>query len=532
MDFSSHQLGHQSDSDGGMSADEKTPLVAGGSSVKNSTTLAKEALENVLDLGGLTWSQWMITMACGFANAADAVEILCISFVITTTAECDLGLTEHRKGYVTSSLFLGMMLGGWMWGSASDQMGRKRTLLAAMVFNFFFSFGSAFSVNFWMFIGMRFASGLGIGGSIPILFNYCGEMVPAKFRGRMLSLVACFWMVGGVLVAALAWAIVSPASCPNDSSSLSLKEICIEQAKLDCGWITVAWGPVKTWRLFTGCCSLLSLVVIIWLTFLPESPRWYVSQGNVRSAVEGVRRMYSSKQLQEVESALKSMDNVHVNCIEAPEQEGTLMASVARSFRVFGAQFSQLFNREFRRRTILLSIIWFGLSFGFYGLSMWLPSYFRNGGVDTDSNIYMLSFFVNLSNFPGNVFCLLFLDRVGRRATLSISMFLSATCVLFLFFISGSTGSTVFSCVFSGLSIAGWNAVDVISSEVYPTILRGTAFGLMAGLGRLGSICGNLVFGEVGGNNKLLPLLLCSACIFMAAIATPFLPNMAGRKLD
>jgi VNT family MFS transporter (synaptic vesicle glycoprotein 2) len=43
---------------------------------------------------------------CGLANASDAIEILCVSFILPS-AECDLGMTTKDKGFLSSMTFVG-----------------------------------------------------------------------------------------------------------------------------------------------------------------------------------------------------------------------------------------------------------------------------------------------------------------------------------------------------------------------------------------------------------------------------------------
>ena len=64
----------------------------------------------------------------------DAVEILCVSFVLPS-AECELQLTSGDKGVLTAVIFLGMMFGGYLWGSLGDSMGRKYTLITSLLIN-------------------------------------------------------------------------------------------------------------------------------------------------------------------------------------------------------------------------------------------------------------------------------------------------------------------------------------------------------------------------------------------------------------
>lgn len=48
---------------------------------------------------------WLL-LVCGWANAADAVEILCVSFLLPS-AECDLRMTSADKGLLSGMVFLG-----------------------------------------------------------------------------------------------------------------------------------------------------------------------------------------------------------------------------------------------------------------------------------------------------------------------------------------------------------------------------------------------------------------------------------------
>ena len=99
-------------------------------------------------------------LVCGWANASDAVEILCISFLLPS-AECDLQLTPARKGWLSAILFVGMMLGGYVWGSLGDTIGRRRVLMNAMIVNAVAGFISSFSQDYYFFLLLRFISGVG-----------------------------------------------------------------------------------------------------------------------------------------------------------------------------------------------------------------------------------------------------------------------------------------------------------------------------------------------------------------------------------
>jgi VNT family MFS transporter (synaptic vesicle glycoprotein 2) len=71
--------------------------------------------------------QWGALLVCGLANAADAVEILGMSLVLPA-AEADPGfeMTPRGKSALSSCIFLGMLLGGVLWGPMGDVLGAAR----------------------------------------------------------------------------------------------------------------------------------------------------------------------------------------------------------------------------------------------------------------------------------------------------------------------------------------------------------------------------------------------------------------------
>ena len=127
---------------------------------------------------------YLLMLVCGWANASDAVEILCISFLLPS-AECDLELTPARKGWLSAILFVGMMIGGYVWGSLGDTLGRRTVLINAMVVNTVAGLLSSLSQDFYLLMLLRFLSGVGVGGSIPVVWTYYAGQ-PLLSRGPQL----------------------------------------------------------------------------------------------------------------------------------------------------------------------------------------------------------------------------------------------------------------------------------------------------------------------------------------------------------
>jgi hypothetical protein len=62
--------------------------------------------EQALSLIGFGRFHLVLLFVCGLANASDAIEILCVSFILPS-AECDLRMTTTDKGYLSSMTFVG-----------------------------------------------------------------------------------------------------------------------------------------------------------------------------------------------------------------------------------------------------------------------------------------------------------------------------------------------------------------------------------------------------------------------------------------
>ena len=93
------------------------------------------------------------------------------NFPIQLPPSCELGLTSADKGVISAVMFLGMLVGGYIWGSLGDMYGRRKTLIVAMVVNFACGLASSFAGTKNSFVVWRFLSGLGVGGSIPLVWD-------------------------------------------------------------------------------------------------------------------------------------------------------------------------------------------------------------------------------------------------------------------------------------------------------------------------------------------------------------------------
>jgi len=469
----------------------------------------------------------LLTIICGWANASDAVEILCISFLLPS-AECDLDLTYARKGHINSILFAGMLIGGFFWGSLGDIYGRRNTLIVAMMVNAVAGAVSSLSQNYPTFLALRFLSGLGVGGSIPLVWTYFAEFQPSSKRGGALSVLASFWMIGNITVAGLAWAII-----PHQ----------------------LEWS---SWRVFTVVSAAPSFIISIALLSLPESPKFLLCRDQQDQSLEVMRRIFSSNTGR---SRAEFPVSQIVNDTEesAKPQAGSRLDQLLSVFRGL----KELFSGSLMKISITMLLINFAIQFGYYGLWMWFPELFNEldkyhdiypnvtktvceivaeelpeddqtvncDGYIPKDEVFINSFIISLAAAPGNLWTIVSMDKLGRKFFLCLSMILSGAAAFLIYLITSSTIYLVISCVFGAVSTMGFNSLDCLSVEVFPTHLRSTAMAVTLVAARLGAICGNEIFGQLLGINCAIPIIMVAALMIAGGLLGLILPNTTRTPL-
>jgi len=493
--------------------------------------------ESALELAGYGRFHYWLAFICGWANASDAVEILCISFLLPS-AECDLELTPARKGWLSAILFVGMMIGGYIWGSLADSsMGRRVVLINAMVVNAAAGVISSFSQDFYFFLILRFLSGVGVGGSIPVVWTYFGEFQPSNKRGSALSVLATFWMVGNIAVAALAWAVI-----PHDI-----------------GWSDPDHFQYNSWRVFVALCAVPSFLVAIALLRLPESPRFLLSQGKVEKAISVLKKMHRGNGGKAGSYPVTSLISDGVEEREATNEHKDFKAAVAEAID----KSKQLFSSTHLRYTVIMVVINFTIQFGYYGLWLWFPELFNKLNLYYSANpnatvtvcevidlqvetkesvincqeyipedsVFINSFIISISAGPSNLWTIFHMDKLGRKFFLVFSMLLSGCSAFLIYFVNSSTMNLVISCVFGAVSTMGFNSLDCLGVELFPTHLRSTAMAITLAAARFGAILGNLVFGYFVETSCAVPIFAVATLLIGGGLMGLLLPNTTKKAL-
>ncbi|KAJ8315817.1 hypothetical protein KUTeg_007967 [Tegillarca granosa] len=480
-----------------------------------------------------------VLILCGWAVSSDAIEVLSVSFMLPS-ATCELSLSSSDKGWLNAVIFIGMLIGGYVWGSLADHYGRRAVLLGSLTVNGLGGLGSSCAQIFWLFLLLRFISGIGVGGSMPVIFSYFTEFQPKEKRGMMISVLATFWMCGNIIAAGLAWIII-PLNIGYKSPDFDY----------------------DSWRIFVAVCTIPSLTSAAIFVLMPESPKFLLTKGHGLEALAVMKKVYKTnnpdsredfkvKKLILTRDKYEKRDGIDLLKIDTRNSWYKIKSSI----KLLLHSTVELFQPPLKRGTIVMLIVNFSLSYGYYGLWMWFPELFsrveKYGGSPCESMsaknqtagnstsgvcskpedwVFFEGFMTALSNLPGNLLTIFLMDRVGRKPLLVLSMLASGVSVFFIPFIHDKIQNLLISCLFGAVSTVGWNAIDVLSAELFPTNVRSTAIGVISGINRVAAILGNITFGELVDVHCAIPMLMVAALLTFGGLCSIKLPNTTRKDI-
>ncbi|OZB94945.1 MFS transporter [Paenibacillus sp. XY044] len=152
--------------------------------------------------------QRKLLFSAGFSWLFDAMDVGIISFIVTALT-VEWKLSPQQVGVLTSMNSVGMVIGAAAAGYMADRFGRKTILLWTLLIFSVASGLSALAASFAVLCLLRFITGIGLGGELPVASTLVSESMPARDRGRAVVLLESFW-AGGWLVAALVSYFVIP----------------------------------------------------------------------------------------------------------------------------------------------------------------------------------------------------------------------------------------------------------------------------------------------------------------------------------
>src|SRR5713226_7434705 len=161
----------------------------------------------------LNREQWGVLVASNLGWAFDGFEIyalfLTVGFALHQLLEASqYPAIPQYAGYILATTVFGWATGGVIGGIIADYIGRKRTMLLAILAYSLTTGLSAFAWDWESFAVLRFLVGVAIGSEWATGASIVSELWPDKARGKGGGLLQCGAGIGSLL-AALVWLLIA-----------------------------------------------------------------------------------------------------------------------------------------------------------------------------------------------------------------------------------------------------------------------------------------------------------------------------------
>lgn len=334
-------------------------------------------------------------------------------------------LTDVGEGFLTGSLALGCIVGCLAAGSLSDKYGRRPGLMLAALIFAISSIAMAFSPTLEVFVGMRFAAGIGVGMASMLCPMYIAEISPAQVRGRNVAINQLTVVIGIMVTNVVNYFLADKG--------------------------------IDAWRWMFGLGVVPSAVFLLGVLWLPESPRWLMKAGKTDKA-------------EDVLSKLGSQDF-------AAETSFAIRKSLAHPSK---QSFREVFEKGVRPAVLVgITLAVFQQFCGINVIFNYASTIFASVGANLHSQLFQ-TVAISIVNLIFTVLALWQVDKLGRRPLMLAGSISLAVLYVVLAVALQMQLSVIIVSVFVLLAIGAYGislapVTWVLIAEIFPNNIRSKA---------------------------------------------------------
>jgi len=386
--------------------------------------------------------QLMAAVMCGLIVSVDGFDAQAMGYVAPALTAA-LHIPRSVLGSVISTGLVGMMIGALLSGPVADRVGRKPVLVVSALI---FGVGSLFTAtaqSVEALIAFRVLTGLGMGGAMPNAIALTSEYMPRRRRATAVIAMICGFSLGAAVGGFVAAALIPRF-----------------------GWQSVF--------VVGGVVPILIAAAAFFL--LPESIRFLL----VKGGEDARARRYLTRMAPDAVLPSKLSPGLD----EQPSSGGVFVVK-------------QLFTDGRAAATVLIWVVYFMNLLNLYFLTSWLPTIVSDAGIPVRTAILLTSLF-QVGGIGGALVLGRVLDRYFSFWVLAGCYLWAAACVFLIGRLGASVPMLALMIACAGLGIiGGQNASHALTADVYPTRIRSTGVGWALGIGRIGSIIGPIIGGQL-----------------------------------
>ncbi|WP_060515323.1 MFS transporter [Pseudomonas sp. NBRC 111132] len=399
----------------------------------NAAALLERARFNAFHARLLFW--------CALIIIFDGYDLV-IYGVVLPSLMAEWGLSAVQAGALGSCALVGMMAGALFFGSLSDRIGRRKTIMTCVLLFSGVTALNGLATSPETFALCRFVAGLGIGGVMPNVVALMNEYAPGKMRSTLVAIMFSGYSLGGMLSAGLGMLFIPQ------------------------------WG----WQAVFYVAVIPLLLLPLLIHQLPESMDFLLRSGQAERA--------------KVLLAQATSDYL-------PEHDDQLSLVATRAGKV---SIREIFSEGRVVNTLTLWAAFFCCLLMVYALSSWLPKLMSSAGYGLNSSLAFL-LVLNSGAIVGAIAGGWLGDRVGI-ANVLLCFFACGALSLSLLALKAPVAVLYLLIAVAGASTIGTQILaNACAVQYYPPHIRSTGLGWAMGIGRLGAIVGPVLGGVLHSAN-------------------------------
>ncbi|XP_034747853.1 solute carrier family 22 member 13 [Etheostoma cragini] len=391
------------------------------------------------------------------------------TFQSTTVTEWDLVCNNAGLNSLSSSIYMfGLLVGSVLFGAMADRYGRRFILLLSIALQTGFGVAVAFAPNFSIYVILRFLVGTTVSGVIINAFVLGTEWTCTKRRMLAGIFTDYAFGLGYMLLAGIAYLI-------------------------------------RDWRKLQLAISAPGFLLIFYIWVLPQSARWLLANDRMEEAIALLRK-----------AAL-------VNGRVLPPAVHVEKCQILEGGKQSYSAVDLVRTPQMRKRTIILSYIWFVNVLVYYGLSL--------GVSKLGTNLYLTQLVFGLIEIPARSLVLLVLPLSRRLSQTGFLATGGLACMLMLAVPADHPN------VLTGLAMVGkfgitasFAVIYVYTAEIFPTVLRQTGIGVSCMFARIGGVLAPII-NMLHDHSPTMPLVIFGISPLLGAVLSLALPETADRPL-
>lgn len=405
-------------------------------------------------------------------------------------------LNTLETGWAISSALVGCLFGALLADYLSSRFGRKWCMIVSAILFLICSVGTALPDSFTSFIVYRIIGGIGVGIASMVVPMYIAEIAPAEKRGSLVAYNQLAIVIGIVTVYFVNYLIALQG---NEE-----------------------WNLQKGWRWMFGSEAIPSVLYMVLLFFIPESPRWLLMKNKPTRAF-GILERFNNKETaartgQQILDSLKNQEKTSWRALLQPSLRLALLVGIGLSV--------------FQQITGINAILYYA------------PEIFKSFGSNTDSSLLQTSL-LGVVNMIFTIVAIYLVDKLGRKPLLyigSAGMFVSLAIVgIAAYYQITSAWLLPFLLLFmASFSISWGPVVWVLLAEIFPNRVRSLALSLAVFVQWIANFVVSQTFPLLTGDKWLqqtfhgaFPFLLFAVlCLLALLFVGKYVPETRNKTLE